>query len=106
MIRLLVCAGLVFGAGCGGEGLREPMPEARTLGYRACERDDQCVYTHNGCCDCMNGGTDLAVRREKLSAFRAQFSCAGAGCTEMGGTCGEGSVTCERGLCVYRAEGR
>jgi hypothetical protein len=102
MIRFLLCAGLVLGAGCGRKGLSEPMAETRTLEYRACESAEQCVYTHNGCCDCANGGTDIAVRREKLAAFRAQFSCAGVGCTEMEGACGQGRVACEGGRCVYR----
>lgn len=102
MTRTLVIVGLLLWAACGGQRLHEPMPEDRAREYRTCERDEQCVYTHNGCCDCMNGGADIAVRRDRLSAFRAQFDCADIGCTEMGGNCGEGRVACERGLCVYR----
>jgi hypothetical protein len=103
--RGLAAGWLLWAAGCGAsEGAAGPLPEPRTHAYRECSVDADCVYTYNGCCDCMNGGTDIAVRRDQLEAFRGQFQCGGQGCTEMGGECGTGTVACEQGLCVYRAK--
>jgi hypothetical protein len=79
----------------------EPMPTHLTLDYRACTNDADCVLAQNGCCDCANGGEDIAVRRDRAAAFRERFRCED-GCTEIGGSCGQGTITCEEQLCVYR----
>jgi hypothetical protein len=79
----------------------EPLQAHLTLEYRACTTDTDCVLALNGCCDCANGGEDIAVSREHAAAFKARFSCA-VGCTEMGGNCGQGTVACEDKVCVYR----
>lgn len=79
----------------------EPMDEALTVSYRACSTDADCVLALNGCCDCANGGRDIAVSRAKLAEFKAQFRCTGA-CTERGGTCGKGRIACENKVCMYR----
>ena len=80
----------------------EPLADADTHAYRQCKVDDDCVYATNGCCDCANGGSDIAVRRDQLDAFRARFSCEVA-CTEVGAlpACGSGQTKCEAGLCTY-----
>jgi hypothetical protein len=79
----------------------EPMDERLTMEYRSCRIDADCVLAVNGCCDCANGGRDIAVSRAKLDDFKARFRCA-AGCTERGGSCGTGTVTCEGAVCMYR----
>ena len=81
-----------------------PMAQADTQGYRACTQDDECVYVTNGCCDCANGGEDLAIRKDRMDAFRATFTC-NQGCTEVGAipACGSGSVHCVQGACTYTA---
>jgi len=76
------------------------MDEPHTLPYRACAADTDCVLAQNGCCDCANGGEDIAIHRDKLKAFTARFDC--HGCTEVAGDCGQGKVTCENKLCMYR----
>ena len=79
-----------------------PLPVEETLPYRACAEDVDCLYVTNGCCDCVNGGEDMAVNKEQLEAFRARFSCSGR-CTMIGAlpACGSGALACEGGLCVY-----
>lgn len=74
--------------------------------YRRCERDDQCVWVNNGCCDCANGGEDIAVRVDKKAAFRALFQCDNLPCTAIGSVpqCGTGEVACQSGLCVFRRQ--
>jgi hypothetical protein len=79
----------------------EPLEEHFTLDYRACTVDTDCVLALNGCCDCANGGQDIAVARDKAAEFKARFHCAGP-CTEIGGNCGHGTIACENKLCVYR----
>ena len=60
------------------------------------------MYVVNGCCDCVNGGRDLAVSRVLLEEFRGHFVCSGR-CTMKAALppCGSGSVECDQGLCVY-----
>lgn len=76
------------------------MPEQLTLEYRACEVDTDCVLALNGCCDCANGGRDIAVSRARLVDFNARFQC-GSGCTERAGNCGRGTISCESKVCTY-----
>jgi hypothetical protein len=78
-----------------------PMPEPQTLAYRGCQADQDCEYVQNGCCDCVNGGADLAINKNQRAAFRAQFDCTSGGCTERGGACGLGTVSCDQGLCTF-----
>lgn len=82
----------------------EPLPLSTLDDYRQCERDDQCVWVNNGCCDCANGGQDIAVRADKKVSFRSHFQCENTPCTAVGAVpaCGTGTVACERGLCAYR----
>ncbi len=79
----------------------QPLQQHLTLDYRACTTDADCVLALNGCCDCANGGEDIAVSRAQYKAFRARFICVNP-CTEMGGDCGHGAVACEDNVCVYR----
>ena len=80
----------------------QPLPEKDTTDFRACATADDCVYAENGCCDCANGGEEIAINKSKIAAFRAMFQC--TGCTERAGTCGTGRIACEQGLCVYHRE--
>jgi len=80
-----------------------PLPEAQTRPFRACHADQDCEFVTNGCCDCMNGGEELAINKAQHEQFRAQFDCKQPlGCTEIGGVCGDGTSRCESGLCTYR----
>lgn len=92
---------LLILAACGGK-TDQPLLAAETLEYRSCAADSECVYVTNGCCDCANGGEDLAINASRLDDFRDEFSCGGA-CTLIGAVppCGSGTVSCEAGLCVY-----
>src|SRR4051812_11861808 len=72
---------------------RRPLPEAETRVYRTCKTDVECVYVTNGCCDCSNGGEDLAVRRDRKIEFRSRFVC-DQPCTVRGPICGQGEVSC------------
>jgi hypothetical protein len=78
----------------------EPLPDDLTLEYRACETDADCVLALNGCCDCANGGRDIAVSRARLTDFTARFRCSGA-CTERAGDCGRGTISCLNKLCTF-----
>lgn len=83
----------------------EPLPPSKLAPYQACQTDSDCVWVQNGCCDCANGGEDIAIARNQEAAFRAQFSCQGVGCTEVDRepACGTGSVACKSGRCAFLA---
>jgi len=87
-----------------GPSFSRPMAEPLTREYRACTIDTDCVLAQNGCCDCANGGEDIAIYRDQVAAFTARFEC--HGCTEIGGDCGRGAITCENKLCTYRESAR
>lgn len=101
---VLVILSLAYAA-CGRSDARQkgPLPLSELDAYRHCERDTQCTWVNNGCCDCANGGEEVAVAITKKDAFRALFECANTPCTEMSvePPCGTGSVACEAGLCVF-----
>ena len=84
---------------------QRPMSAAESAPYRSCSRDTDCVVALNGCCNCANGGEDIAVNKARREAFAAHFDCSRTHCTEMGAMapCGSGSVQCVEGLCTYRA---
>jgi hypothetical protein len=98
----IVIAALLSAACPGPEALEEPMSQGDLAAYQACKQNSDCVHANNGCCDCANGGQDVAVNAGRLAAFRAAFACDRVGCTERGGQCGAGTVACQQGACVYR----
>jgi hypothetical protein len=79
------------------------LTEAETLPYRDCTVDADCVYATNGCCDCANGGEDIAVNKTKLADFQKLFLCTDVACTTIGASpaCGSGTVSCVSGVCDY-----
>lgn len=88
-------------------GVQDPLPDAQTLEYRDCSVDEDCVVAQNGCCDCANGGEDIAVRADEVQEFRSRFDCGEASCTLLGSDppCGCGFATCEAGQCTYHHSG-
>ncbi len=100
-LSLLSC-----GAGSGsGTVLKDggPLSDSETLKYRSCTNDLDCIYAQNGCCDCANGGADLAINLNKLAEFRENFHCDNVACTLLSATpaCGSGTVSCKSSLCEY-----
>lgn len=87
--------------GC-GRRTEQPLSRADTLRYRECSQDSECVYVTNGCCDCANGGEDMAINASLVSEFRDNFSCSFS-CTLRGAIppCGSGTVACKAGFCEY-----
>jgi hypothetical protein len=79
------------------------LSEAETLAYRDCTVDSDCIYATNGCCDCANGGQDIAVNKTKLDDFENLFNCTAVACTMVGAVppCGSGTVSCTSGICEY-----
>ena len=84
--------------------LSSPMPDAQLKPYQACASASDCVYVINGCCNCVNGGDEVAVNTLMLEDFSAQFDCSKVACTLMERIppCGSGTVSCENQLCKYQ----
>jgi len=73
-----------------------------------CTEDSQCVTATNGCCDCGNGGTEIAVLSSKKSEFVSdqQGKCGMTMCTLMARQppCfhpSTGSVKCVANKCTW-----
>lgn len=73
--------------------------------YQYCGQDSDCVLANNGCCDCANGGEDVAVNKLRLEEFRARFNCMDVVCTMLATEppCGSGVVACIEHRCRYVA---
>ncbi len=71
--------------------------------YQYCGSDADCIKANNGCCDCANGGKDVAVNKQHLKDFEAQFDCLHVACTMMAAVppCGSGVVSCVDHKCKY-----
>lgn len=106
--RTIVAAAFWALLGCSAQSAERgaPLSASELQPFRGCQKDDDCVWVQNGCCDCANGGEDTAVARSKVTDFRARFACAGVGCTEVDRepACGAGTVACEHGACVFHPE--
>ncbi len=84
------------------EGTTKPLSSYELGRYQYCGDDRDCMPAVNGCCDCANGGEDVAVNRERFESFRARFSCLSVGCGEKNGQkCGTGLVSCVNHKCRY-----
>lgn len=86
-------------------GSVEPLPESEYSTYQNCGNDADCVVVQNGCCDCANGGKDIAINRLHLEKFKSLFSCEQVMCTLMAAVppCGSGVVSCVSKKCKYEA---
>jgi hypothetical protein len=73
--------------------------------YQYCGSDRDCMVANNGCCDCANGGEDVAINVAQAAEFKARFECLSQMCTERGAEppCGSGVVTCVNHKCRYIA---
>jgi len=86
----------------------ERLSDAEMLIYRKCNNNSDCAYVNNGCCDCANGGKEVAINKTYLESFRARFNCEGIMCTLMMRMkpCGCGTATCNSDkLCAYSMDG-
>lgn len=94
-----------IGGGVDGPDVSEggALSESETLKYKDCQRDGDCMYVQNGCCDCANGGKDDAINKDKLIEFEANFDCTDVSCTLIGADppCGLGTVECRFNKCEY-----
>jgi hypothetical protein len=94
---------VIFLLGCQGK-TQYPISIAQLEGFTDCEKDTDCIFVNNGCCDCANGGIEVAINAALLPDFQNLFDCSDVLCTEMARTpaCGSGTVTCgENNKCKY-----
>lgn len=101
---ILVSLVTVTACGSGSDGGHiSPISKEELAEFQSCQSDSDCTIAQNGCCDCANGGEDVAVSKDSLDEFLALFSCADILCTELGRepVCGSGSAKCTDGLCEY-----
>ena len=87
-------------------GTTRPLSAFELGRYQYCGDDRDCVVVNNGCCDCGNGGQDVAINRERQKAFEARFDCMHVSCggKEVFPLCGSGVVSCLNHKCNYFSE--
>lgn len=90
-------------ADASGDKRVKPLSRVEMLRYTNCATDRDCIYVQNGCCDCANGGQDVAVNKLRLEEFKSQFDCREAACTRRAAVtpCGSGVVSCIERRCRY-----
>ena len=88
-------------------GLTKPLSDFELARYQYCGSDKDCMVAQNGCCDCANGGEDVAVNKERFDAFRARFDCLYVNCgdKEAVPACTSGVVSCVNHKCLYVGDG-
>lgn len=71
--------------------------------YQYCATDKDCVWVINGCCDCANGGEEIAINKKFEEIFKKRFDCLNVSCTERTPIppCGSGVVSCINHKCKY-----
>ena len=80
----------------------KPLSDLELSAFQYCGTDRDCVKAVNGCCDCANGGVDVAVNKEKLSQFSSHFDCNSTSCENTNNQqCGTGVVSCIELKCHY-----
>lgn len=81
--------------------VQKPLDDFEVGRYQYCGKDSDCTIANNGCCDCANGGKDVAINKKRLEDFKARFSCNDVMCTEMAADprCGSGLVSCINHKC-------
>jgi len=102
VLLLFTCA-FCLSLAC-SKGISEPLPTDQLKAFQNCEKDDDCIFANNGCCDCANGGQAVAVNKQKLEEFKKTFDCTNRSCTLIGAIppCNQGKATCENKLCQYK----
>jgi hypothetical protein len=80
-----------------------PLLDFELAKYQYCGNDTDCVIAINGCCDCVNGGIEVAVNKSRLEAFRSRFDCVHVVCglEPADPVCGSGVVSCVSHRCQY-----
>ncbi len=81
----------------------KPLSDFELLKYQYCGEDSDCTVAVNGCCDCANGGIEVAVNKERLEDFQARFACLHVQCGTKPADplCKNGVVSCVSHRCIY-----
>jgi hypothetical protein len=84
-------------------GNTAPLSDFELGRYQYCGKDADCVVSINGCCDCANGGMEVAVNKERLEDFRKRFECLYVECGRKPANppCANGVVSCIEHKCKY-----
>lgn len=83
-----------------------PLSDADLHRYQYCGNDKDCVIARNGCCDCANGGFDVAINKMRIEDFKDRFNCMSTYCTQIAPAtpCAIGTVTCVEHRCDFVSE--
>ena len=80
-----------------------PISEEDLYRFRYCGSDSDCIAVVNGCCDCANGGQEVAIAKSSLGEFKALFDCNQVSCGQRYPTpeCRQGYVSCLKNRCTF-----
>lgn len=95
---------LIFGCSSSSADRSSPISKSELAVYQDCSIDSDCTISNNGCCDCANGGEDVAIAKTSEEEFKLNFSCENVACTMLGRDppCGSGKAICVSGKCEIR----
>ena len=71
--------------------------------WKVCSQDLDCVETQKGCCNCANGGIQMAINKQYLDEWQniLDNSCQDVGCLAFV-NCKQGRVVCEDNKCAFK----
>jgi hypothetical protein len=73
--------------------------------WKNCSEDSDCVEIHADCCECNNGGTQIAINNQYLEEWKnaIKTKCQDMACATVY-NCKEGKAICENGKCAFKED--
>jgi hypothetical protein len=89
-------------------GNTKPLDDYELGKYQYCGRAEDCIVAVNGCCDCANGGIEVAVNKARREDFQKRFDCLYVQCGHKPADprCANGVVSCIDHKCKYFDDAR
>jgi hypothetical protein len=89
-------------------GNTKPLNDYELGKYQYCGRAEDCIVAVNGCCDCANGGIEVAVNKARFDDLLKRFDCLYVQCSHKPADppCANGVVSCIDHKCQYFDDAR
>lgn len=79
------------------------LSDLQLLKFQYCGKDSDCMEVVNGCCQCLQGDTLVAIAKDRFEDFKQAFNCENIQCPkeESNKNCTDGVVSCINNKCTH-----